>query len=91
MRFQFQISVIYLDDVEPETGRGLDGVEVQHIAQRAVRERRTEDGDPIALRPVADGALVRDLLAEAVDQLKREQCVMVRESGSRLARVSASW
>lgn len=38
-------------------------MEVEHVAEAAVRERRAEDGDVVLVGPVVDAALVVDLLA----------------------------
>ena len=57
-----------LDDVDDEPlGRALKRVEMQHVAERAVCERGTEDGDVVFGCPVEDRALVVDFLAEPRD------------------------
>ena len=60
------------DDVDLElAGRGLEGVEVEHVAEAAVGQGRAEDGYVVLVGPVVDGALVVDLLAEAADDAGR--------------------
>ena len=61
-----------LDDVYGEClRRRLERVEVEHVPKAAVRQGRAEDGDVVLVRPVVDGPLVVDLLAQAVDDLGR--------------------
>ena len=61
-----------LDNVDAQLlGRRLECVEVEHVAQAAVGECGAEDGDVVLPRPVVDGPLVVDLLAQAVDDLAR--------------------
>ena len=55
-------------DGDVEDGRGgAEGVEVEHVAEGAVREGGAEDGDAVAVRPVEDRGLVGDLGAQAGD------------------------
>lgn len=59
-----------LDNVYAQLLRArLERVEVQHVAQGAVRQRRAKDGDVVFPRPVIYRALVVDLLTKAVDHL----------------------
>lgn len=44
-------------------------MEVQHVAETAVCQRWAEDGNVVLPRPVVDGSLVVDFLAEPVDDL----------------------
>lgn len=61
-----------LNDVDLElAGRGLEGVEVEHVAEAAVGEGRAEDGDVVLVGPVVDRGGVVNILAEAVDDLGR--------------------
>lgn len=61
-----------LDDVDAQVPRRrLEAVKVQHVAEAAVSQRGAEDGYVVLPGPVVDGALVVDLLAEAVDDLAR--------------------
>nr|POE65042.1 hypothetical protein CFP56_34710 [Quercus suber] len=61
-----------LDDVDLElVWRGLEGVEVQHVAQTAVGQGGAEDRDVVPVRPVIHGGLVVDLLAQAGDDFAR--------------------
>ena len=46
-------------------------MKVQHVAETAIGEGRTEDGNVVLGRPVADGGLVVDLESEATDELAR--------------------
>lgn len=67
-----------LDNVDFELlRRRLEGVKVQHIAQAAVGERRTENGNVVLVGPVIDGALVIDFLAETVDNFGRRPVDLV--------------
>jgi len=61
-----------LDNVDAHLGRRrLEGVEVQHVAQAAIRQRRAEDGNVVFPGPVVDRALVVDRLAQTVNDLAR--------------------
>jgi len=57
-----------LSDVHDEA-LALVAVVKQHVADGAVGEGRTEDGDVVARRPVPDGRLVLHLFAHALDDL----------------------
>ena len=57
-------------DVDDEAGV-FERVEVDHVADRAVGDRRAEDRDLVARRPVADRRLVGDRLAELPDHRAR--------------------
>ncbi len=59
-----------LDDVESETGI-LDRVKVEHVAQRAVRQARTENGHSILGRPIADGLVAIDPLSQKTNHFRR--------------------
>jgi hypothetical protein len=59
-----------LDNVHAQhCRRRLERVEEQHVAQAAVCQRRAEDGDVVLPRPVVDGSLVVDLLAQPMYNL----------------------
>ena len=73
-----------LDDIDPQLSwRRLEGVEVEHVAETAVGEGGTEDGDVVLVGPVADRGRVVDLFAETMDDLAG--CPVPRLAG-RLAR-----
>lgn len=59
-----------LDDVDLELKRrGLESVEVEHVAQTAVRDGWTEDGNVVLVGPVIYRSLVVDLFAQSVNDL----------------------
>lgn len=61
-----------LDDVDAQLARGgLEGVEIEHIAQAPISEGRAEDGDVVLVSPVVNRAWVVNLLAKTVDDLAR--------------------
>ena len=59
-------------DVNDEA-RVLVAVEEEHVPKGSIGQCRAEDGDAVALGPVADGALVADLLSQPRHHLKMQQ------------------
>ena len=59
-------------------------MEVEHVSQTPVRQRRAEDRNVVLVGPVVHRSLVVDLLAEPVNDFRRRPADLVRRALARL-------
>mmetsp|Transcript_96514 Transcript_96514/g.268227 ORF Transcript_96514/g.268227 Transcript_96514/m.268227 type:complete len:213 (+) Transcript_96514:422-1060(+) len=64
------------NEVQDEAGP-LVAVEVEHVANGTIGDSRAEEGDVVSVRPITHRLRVVDLLAEAMDHLRRCPCDMI--------------